>query len=240
MCSLWGTDKPVELGWVYIKRPVQHLLNKNWTNPLPEGLASTAWEPSKLPNYVSVKPPLQTVVSLTTPPPNFLLSLSLSLYKKTGRWIMSRIVIVILIYCRHKPVDLVKHFIAVLDGSRIRRCVYLSSNACEVVHLFVCLFVWTNDAVRIRCARCRDCRNVEARVGVPLNWSLLQIIGARAGQQKCLLSTWRCKKPRDGLICGLHGDCVNGPEHIASLLLLLLSEIGELNWVLIEKSRKYL
>jgi hypothetical protein len=50
------------------KSPIQ-------ASPLPEGLAGTAWEPSKLPNYVSITPPLQNgIVShyLT----NFLLSLS--------------------------------------------------------------------------------------------------------------------------------------------------------------------
>jgi hypothetical protein len=32
---------------------------------LPEGLAGSAWEPSKLPNYVSITPPSKTVVSLS-------------------------------------------------------------------------------------------------------------------------------------------------------------------------------
>jgi uncharacterized membrane protein len=68
-------------------QPLQHLLNKNRTNPLPGGLAGTVWEPSKLPNYVSVTPPSKTVVSLTPPPPTFT-SISLSfenfLYKKTA------------------------------------------------------------------------------------------------------------------------------------------------------------
>jgi hypothetical protein len=50
------------------KSPIQ-------ASPLPEGLASTAWEPSKLPNYVSITPPSKTVVSLTTPP-TFFFSLS--------------------------------------------------------------------------------------------------------------------------------------------------------------------
>jgi hypothetical protein len=55
-------------------QPPQHLLKQNWTNPLPEGLAGTAWEPSKLPNYVSITPPSKTVVPLTTPLPNFFFS----------------------------------------------------------------------------------------------------------------------------------------------------------------------
>jgi hypothetical protein len=54
---------------------------------------------------------------------------------------MSRIVIVILIYHQHKSIHLVEHFIVVLDGSRIRRCVYMSGDGYEVVHLCVCLFV---------------------------------------------------------------------------------------------------
>jgi hypothetical protein len=52
---------------------------QNWTNPLPEGLAGTAWEPSKLPNYVSITPPSKTAMSLTTTPQLSSLSLSLSL-----------------------------------------------------------------------------------------------------------------------------------------------------------------
>jgi hypothetical protein len=52
---------------------------------------------------------------------------------------MSRIVIVP--YHQHKRIHLVEHFIVILDGSRIRRCVYMSGDAYEVVHLFVCLFV---------------------------------------------------------------------------------------------------
>jgi hypothetical protein len=55
------------------KSPIQ-------ASPLPEVLAGTAWEPSKLPNYVSITPPSITVVSLTTPlPPTAFFSLSLSL-----------------------------------------------------------------------------------------------------------------------------------------------------------------
>jgi hypothetical protein len=46
------------------------------TANVPEGLAGTAWEPSKLPNYVSITPPSKTVVSLTTPPPQLYSSLS--------------------------------------------------------------------------------------------------------------------------------------------------------------------
>jgi hypothetical protein len=41
------------------KSPIQ-------ASPLPEGLAGTAWEPSKLPNYVPITPPSKTVASLTT------------------------------------------------------------------------------------------------------------------------------------------------------------------------------
>jgi hypothetical protein len=45
---------------------------------IPEGLAGTAWEPSKLPNYVSITPPPNGSVSHY--PPNFSLSLSLPQY----------------------------------------------------------------------------------------------------------------------------------------------------------------
>jgi hypothetical protein len=61
-------------------QPLQRLLNSKLNksrilaSPLPEGLAGSAWEPSKLPNYVSITPPSNTVVSLTTipqlPPPS--------------------------------------------------------------------------------------------------------------------------------------------------------------------------
>jgi hypothetical protein len=58
-------------------------LNKSriQASPLPGGLAGTVWEPSKLPNYVSITPPSKTVVSLTTPP-QFSSSLSLSLSQR--------------------------------------------------------------------------------------------------------------------------------------------------------------
>jgi hypothetical protein len=46
-------------------------------SPLPEGLAGTAWEPSKLPNSVSITPPLQHG-SVSHYPPQLSLSLSLS------------------------------------------------------------------------------------------------------------------------------------------------------------------
>jgi hypothetical protein len=78
MFFLWGTDKPVELRAMFLRRSTS---NQNWTNPLPEGLAGTAWEPSKLPNYGSITPPSNTVVSLTTPTT---LSLSLSLTPQEG------------------------------------------------------------------------------------------------------------------------------------------------------------
>jgi hypothetical protein len=53
-------------------------LNKSriQASPLLEGLAGTAWEPSKLPNYVSITPTSNTVVSLTNPPQLSSLSLS--------------------------------------------------------------------------------------------------------------------------------------------------------------------
>jgi hypothetical protein len=54
------------------KSPIQ-------ASPLPEGLAGTAWEASKLPNYVSITPPSKTVVSHYPPAPTFFFSLSLSL-----------------------------------------------------------------------------------------------------------------------------------------------------------------
>jgi hypothetical protein len=71
--------------------------------PLAEGLAGTAWEPSKLPNYVSITPPSLQHGSVSHYPPTLF---PLSLMQKTGRWIISRIVIVILTYQRHKTTDI--------------------------------------------------------------------------------------------------------------------------------------
>jgi hypothetical protein len=46
-------------------------------------------------------------------------TVELNFKQKTGRWIMSRIVIVILIYRRHKPIDSIN-----LLGSQRRRYVF--------------------------------------------------------------------------------------------------------------------
>jgi hypothetical protein len=53
--ELWRSLSLFKIKFFKIKK-----LKKFWiqASPLPEGLASTAWEPSKLPNFVSITPRL--------------------------------------------------------------------------------------------------------------------------------------------------------------------------------------
>jgi hypothetical protein len=76
MCS----REVVRYNWIfkyYLGRKSKLKKSPIQASPLPGGLAGTAWEPSKLPNYVSITPPSISVVCLSTPPPTFFFSLSL-------------------------------------------------------------------------------------------------------------------------------------------------------------------